>query len=197
MIKDYDFLYKLVIVGDTGVGKSSLLLRFADNQFYENYLATIGVDFRFKTMNIDGKMVKFQIWDTAGQERFRTITSAYYKGSHGILLVYDMTDGQSYEDVDKFWLQEVDNYAEKDVELYLIGNKSDLVERRAIPAATVEEYCKKKKMTHFESSAKEDEKVSDIFIDFARKMMRKNDAKQQTAKKEDNKPTVLHKDNAK
>ena len=96
MIKDYDFLYKLVIVGDTGVGKSSLLLRFADNQFYENYLATIGGDFRFKTMNIDGKMVKFQIWDTAGQERFRTITSAYYKGSHGILLVYDMTDGQSY-----------------------------------------------------------------------------------------------------
>ena len=96
MIKDYDFLYKLVIVGDTGVGKSSLLLRFADNQFYENYLATIGVDFRFKTMNIDGKLVKFQIWDTAGQERFRTITSAYYKGSHGILLVYDMTVGQSY-----------------------------------------------------------------------------------------------------
>lgn len=111
MIKEYDYLYKLVIVGDTGVGKSSLLMRFADNQFYENYLATIGVDFRFKTMNIDGKMVKFQIWDTAGQERFRTITSAYYKGSHGILLVYDMTDSQSYEDIDKFWLTEVDNYA--------------------------------------------------------------------------------------
>jgi Ras-related protein Rab-1A len=147
MIKDYDYLYKLVIVGDTGVGKSSLLLRFADNQFYDNYLATIGVDFRFKTMNVDGKLVKFQIWDTAGQERFRTITSAYYKGSHGILLVYDITDGQSYQDIDKFWLQEVENYAEKDVELYLIGNKSDLVERRATPTADVDEYCRKKKMT--------------------------------------------------
>jgi Ras-related protein Rab-1A len=135
-------------------------------------------------------MVKFQIWDTAVQERFRTITSAYYKGSHGILLVYDITDGQSYEDIDKFWLQEVENYAEKDVELYLIGNKSDLIERRAIPVADVEEYCRKKKMSHFESSAKDDEKVTDIFIDFARKMMRKNDVKQQAAKKED-KPAVL------
>jgi Ras-related protein Rab-1A len=95
MIKEYDFLVKLVIVGDSGVGKSSLLLRFSDDQFVENYMATIGVDFRFKTLSIDGRRVKFQIWDTAGQERFRTITSAYYKGCHGIVLVYDITNKAS------------------------------------------------------------------------------------------------------
>eukprot|EP01016_Furgasonia_blochmanni_P037047 TRINITY_DN4317_c0_g1_i2.p2 TRINITY_DN4317_c0_g1~~TRINITY_DN4317_c0_g1_i2.p2 ORF type:complete len:102 (+),score=24.62 TRINITY_DN4317_c0_g1_i2:100-405(+) len=80
MQKEYDYLFKLVIIGNSGVGKSSLLLRFADDQFNENYLATIGVDFRFRTLKVDGKSVKLQIWDTAGQERFRTITNAYYKG---------------------------------------------------------------------------------------------------------------------
>lgn len=93
----------MVIVGNTGVGKSCLLLRFADGQFYDNYLATIGVDFKFKILQVDNKLVKYQIWDTAGQERFRTITSAYYKGSHGILLVFDLTDKQSFDSIDQFW----------------------------------------------------------------------------------------------
>lgn len=97
MIREYDHLYKLVIVGNTGVGKSCLLIRFADGQFYDNYLATIGVDFKFKILPVDDKLVKYQIWDTAGQERFRTITSAYYKGSHGVLLVFDLTDKHSFE----------------------------------------------------------------------------------------------------
>lgn len=126
MIKEYDYLFKLVIVGATGVGKSSLLVRFADDDFNETYLTTIGVDFRFRTLPIDGKVVKLQIWDTAGQEKFRTITSAYYKGADGIVLVYDTTNAQSFEEIDKYWIGEVEQYAEANVELLLIGNKSDM-----------------------------------------------------------------------
>lgn len=126
MIKEFDYLYKSVIVGNSGVGKSSILIRFAENQFQQHYLATIGVDFRFKTINVENKLIKFQIWDTAGQERFRTITSAYYRGSQAILLVYDLTDKQSFNDIENFWLTEVDKYGEKDALLILVGNKSDL-----------------------------------------------------------------------
>ena len=124
--REYDYLIKLVIIGNSSVGKSSVLLRFSDDQFSESYLTTIGVDFRFKTLNIDGRRVKLQIWDTAGQERFRTITNAYYKGADGIVLVYDITNLPSFEDIERFWLNEVESYAEKDVELLLLGNKSDL-----------------------------------------------------------------------
>ena len=94
--RDYDHLFKLVLIGDSGVGKSCLLLRFADDQFTESYITTIGVDFRFKTISVGGKTVKLQIWDTAGQERFRTITSAYYRGADGIVIVYDSSDRDSF-----------------------------------------------------------------------------------------------------
>jgi len=104
MSREYDYLFKLVIVGNSSVGKSSLLLRYADDMFNETYLTTIGVDFKFRTINIDGKKVKMQIWDTAGQERFRTITSAYYKGADAIILVYDITNAPSLADVDRFWI---------------------------------------------------------------------------------------------
>jgi Ras-related protein Rab-1A len=114
MIREYDYLFKIVIVGNSSVGKSSILRRFADDSFQESYLATIGVDFRFKyphqifrSLPIDGNIVKLQIWDTAGQERFRTITSAYYKGAHGIFAVYDITNEQSFLDLDSFWFNEV------------------------------------------------------------------------------------------
>lgn len=128
--REYDYLFKLVIIGNSGVGKSSVLLRFADDQFNESYLTTIGVDFRFKTLPIDGKNVKLQIWDTAGQERFRTITNAYYKGADGIVITYDTTSEQSFEDVNGYWLNEVESYAEKDVDLLLLGNKSDMLEQK-------------------------------------------------------------------
>ena len=92
MIQDYDYLLKVVIVGNQAVGKSSIFARFSDKKFADTYLTTVGVDFRFKMMNIDGNLCKLQIWDTAGQERFRAITSAYYKGCHAALAVYDLTD---------------------------------------------------------------------------------------------------------
>lgn len=141
MIKEYDHLFKTVIIGNSGVGKSSVLVRFAENQFMEHYLATIGVDFRFKTMQVDGKNIKYQIWDTAGQERFRTITSAYYRGSQGILMVFDVTDQQSFVDITNFWMGEVEEYAEKDAVLILVGNKADLVDNRKVNEDEIRSYC--------------------------------------------------------
>ncbi len=118
-----------MLIGNSAVGKSSLLLRFSDNIFSESFLPTIGVDFKIRTFDLSGKAVKLQIWDTAGQERFKTITSSYYKGAHGIILVYDITDKQTFKDVEN-WLQEVDKYANENVIKLLVGNKCDLESNR-------------------------------------------------------------------
>ncbi|KRX03214.1 P-loop containing nucleoside triphosphate hydrolase [Pseudocohnilembus persalinus] len=160
----------------SGVGKSSILLRFSDDEFSESYLTTIGVDFRFKTLPIDGKKVKLQIWDTAGQERFRTITNAYYKGADGIVLVYDTTDEISFQEIEKFWLNEVQSYAEKDVELMLLGNKCDLPDQKKVDTEQSQTYADSRKMEFFETSAKANEKVEEAFISVARKLMKKRDA---------------------
>eukprot|EP00827_Trimyema_finlayi_P003586 TRINITY_DN328_c0_g3_i2.p1 TRINITY_DN328_c0_g3~~TRINITY_DN328_c0_g3_i2.p1 ORF type:complete len:239 (+),score=76.45 TRINITY_DN328_c0_g3_i2:48-719(+) len=180
MIKEHDHLFKLVIIGNSGVGKSSLLLRFADDQFSDSYLTTIGVDFRFKTLDIDGKSVKLQIWDTAGQERFRTITNAYYKGADGIIIVYDCTSQDSFDDIENYWINEVAQYGEKNVELMLIGNKSDLLEDKKVQKATAEEYAKQKKMQFFEASAKTADSVIESFKTLSRILISKNQSTQQS-----------------
>lgn len=136
--REYDHLFKLVLIGDSGVGKSCLLLRFADGSFQESYISTIGVDFRFRTVDIGDKKVKLQIWDTAGQERFRTITSAYYRGADGIIMVYDVTNSESFENV-KNWLNEVEDHASEDTCKLMIGNKNDCT-NKAVP------YTKAKEM---------------------------------------------------
>ena len=110
MAQEYDYVFKLVLIGDSGVGKSCLLLRFADDTYTESHISTIGVDFKIRTIQLDGKTIKLQIWDTAGQERFRTITSSYYRGAHGIIVVYDTTDSETFEHV-KTWLHEIERYA--------------------------------------------------------------------------------------
>ena len=128
--RDYDYLFKLVLIGDSSVGKSCLLLRFADDSFTDSYISTIGVDFRFRTVKIEDKTVKLQIWDTAGQERFRTITSAYYRGADGIIMVYDVTRLDSFDHV-RDWLNEVNRYANQGLcKKLLIGNKCDRSDRK-------------------------------------------------------------------
>lgn len=131
----YTFRFvQLVVIGDTGVGKSCILLRFADDTFTENKISTIGVDFRFRTVKVDKRVVKLQIWDTAGQERFRTITSAYYRGADGIILVYDVTSMESFNHVND-WLTEVNRYASENTCKLLVGNKIDKPDR-VVPTET-------------------------------------------------------------
>ena len=124
---EYDYLFKLLIIGDSAVGKTSLLLRYTDEAYSEHYISTIGVDFKIKTMELDGKTVKLQIWDTAGQERFKTITPTYYKGADGIIVVFDLTNQKSYDNVKK-WLEEIEQYTSgKKVNKLLVGSKCDLL----------------------------------------------------------------------
>ena len=122
--KQFDYTFKIVMIGDSGVGKSCILLRFADDKFNENFYATIGVDFRFKNVMVDDKSVKLQIWDTAGQERFKTITSAYYRGADGIIIVYDITDRNSFAHI-KDWLDDVNKYTDNNPLKIIVGNKID------------------------------------------------------------------------
>lgn len=119
-----DYLFKALVIGDSGVGKSCLLLRFAQDKYEQNYLSTVGVDYYNRTISIDGKRVQLQMWDTAGQERFRTITRSYYRGSQGIVVVYDVTDNDTFENV-KHWLDEIEKNAGSGVIKLLVGNKSD------------------------------------------------------------------------
>lgn len=166
---EYDYLFKLLLIGDSGVGKSCLLLRFADDTYTESYISTIGVDFKIKTIELDGKTIKLQIWDTAGQERFRTITSSYYRGAHGIIVVYDITDEESFNNV-KDWLSEIDRYACEGVNKLLVGNKSDLVSKRAVPEATARAFAQSLGIQFLETSAKTAQNVEQAFLTMAREI---------------------------
>ena len=120
--QEYDYLFKLLLIGNSSVGKSSLLFRFVENVWDDSFVPTIGVDFKLKTLEVNGKKVKLQIWDTAGQERFKNITSSYYRGGNGVLVVYDITDRESFENLTS-WLIEIEKNANKNVYKLLIGNK--------------------------------------------------------------------------
>lgn len=166
MNPEYDYLFKLLLIGDSGVGKSCLLLRFADDTYTESYISTIGVDFKIRTIELDGKTIKLQIWDTAGQERFRTITSSYYRGAHGIIVVYDVTDQESFANV-KQWLQEIDRYASENVNKLLVGNKSDLTQKKVVDYTTAKEYADQLGMPFLETSAKNSTNVEQAFLTMA------------------------------
>nr|XP_007150298.1 hypothetical protein PHAVU_005G141600g [Phaseolus vulgaris]ESW22292.1 hypothetical protein PHAVU_005G141600g [Phaseolus vulgaris] len=128
---DYDYLIKLLLIGDSGVGKSCLLLRFSDGSFTTSFITTIGIDFKIRTIEQDGKRIKLQIWDTAGQERFRTITTAYYRGAMGILLVYDVTDESSFNNI-RNWIRNIEQHASDNVNKILVGNKADMDESKRV-----------------------------------------------------------------
>lgn len=162
MAREYDHLFKLLIIGDSGVGKSSILLRFADNVFSGTYITTIGVDFKIRTIDVEGEKVKLQIWDTAGQERFRTITSTYYRGTHGVIVVYDVTNGDSFVNV-KRWLHEIDQNCDV-VSRVLVGNKCDCPpERRVVVQEDARKFADQMSIQLFETSAKDNVNIEQVF----------------------------------
>jgi Ras-related protein Rab-1A len=166
MAQEYDYVFKLVLIGDSGVGKSCLLLRFADDTYTESHISTIGVDFKIRTIQLEGKTIKLQIWDTAGQERFRTITSSYYRGAHGIIVVYDTTDNETFEHV-KTWLHEIDRYASENVNKLLVGNKSDMTTKRQVDTDAAKDFAAQVNIPFLETSAKNATNVEDAFMTMA------------------------------
>jgi len=176
MKADYDYLFILVLIGDSGVGKSCLLLRFADDKWTDSYISTIGVDFKIRTIELDGKTIKLQIWDTAGQERFRTISSTYYRGAHGIIVVYDITNMESFNNV-KRWLTEIDKYARENVNKLLVANKSDLGEDggslRQVAQDKGKEFAEQLDIPFLETSAKTGTFVDTAFLMMAHEIKNK------------------------
>ncbi|XVF22987.1 hypothetical protein REPUB_Repub12eG0218200 [Reevesia pubescens] len=158
-----DYVFKVVLIGDSAVGKSQLLGRFARNEFNIDSKATIGVEFQTKTLFIDHKTVKAQIWDTAGQERYRAVTNAYYRGAVGAMLVYDITKRQSFDHVAR-WLEELRGHADKNVVVMLVGNKSDLVSLRAVPLEDAMEFAQRETLFFTETSALEATNVESAFV---------------------------------
>jgi len=172
MSTEYDYLFKLLLIGDSGVGKSCLLLRFADDSYTDSYISTIGVDFKIRTVDLDGKKVKLQIWDTAGQERFRTITSSYYRGAHGIIIVYDITDTESFANV-KQWLFEIGRFASESVCKLLVGNKCDLQHKRTVPYEKAKAFADELNIPFLEASAKNATNVEPPFLTMASEIKKK------------------------
>jgi Ras-related protein Rab-1A len=162
---EYEHIFKILLIGDSGTGKSSLMVRFTDNAYFATYISTIGVDFKIKTIELDGKIIKLQIWDTAGQERFRTIVSGYYRGAQGIIIVYSVCNETSFLNVPS-WLHEIDRYASDNVVKILIGNKNDS-EPKTVSYTTGKEYADKMHMTFFETSAKTSANVEQAFLTLA------------------------------
>ena len=158
----YEKLFKILLLGDSSVGKSSLFLSFMDKSWNETFVPTIGVDFKIKTINVNNMNIKFQVWDTAGQERFRTIISSYYKGAHGILLVYDITLKESFESLND-WLNEIKKNTSKNIVKVLIGNKIDLNDKRVISFDEAKEFADNNSMKYIETSAKTSTNVDQAF----------------------------------
>uniref|UniRef100_M4C687 Uncharacterized protein n=2 Tax=Peronosporaceae TaxID=4777 RepID=M4C687_HYAAE len=159
---EYDYLFKIVLIGDSGVGKSNLLSRFTRNEFNLESKSTIGVEFATKSIVAEGKTIKAQIWDTAGQERYRAITSAYYRGAVGSLMVYDITKHGTFENVER-WLKELRDHADANTVIMLVGNKSDLRDLRAVSTEEAMAFAEKNNLAFIETSALEATGVDTAF----------------------------------
>ncbi|GAQ88998.1 Rab family GTPase [Klebsormidium nitens] len=166
-------VFKLLLIGDAGVGKSCILLRFADDTFRESYMSTIGMDFRIRTLHMENdEVVKLQIWDTAGQERFRTITSPYYRGANGIIVVYAVNDQTSFEHVSK-WLGDMEKFAPEEAVRLLIGNKCDLEIERQVTTEEGEELAASLGVPFIETSAKDSTNIEEAFVCIAKAIQEK------------------------
>ena len=158
---------RLLLLGDSAVGKSSLLLRFCEDRFESNFVITIGVDYKVRTLQLDGKLLRLQVWDTAGQERFRTITPAYYRRAMGVLVIFDMTNRKSFENVE-YWLRNLEDHGDPKVRRVLVANKSDLAGRRKVSAEEAASLAQRHNMAYFEVSAKDNANVETVFQSIAK-----------------------------
>ena len=160
---EVEFVFKILLLGDSEVGKSCFLMRYSDNVFVENYITTIGLDYKLKSVKLDsGKTIKVQLWDTAGQDKYRTIAKNYFKGSHGILLLYDVTKQSSFQNI-RDWIQDIREEVSQKAIIFLIGNKIDLVDKRKISKEKGIELAEEYKLPFFEASAKSGENVDEVF----------------------------------
>ncbi|XP_064388540.1 ras-related protein Rab-8A-like [Halichondria panicea] len=179
MAKTYDFLFKLLLIGDSGVGKTCILVRFSEDAFNSTFISTIGIDFKIRTVEIEGKKIKLQIWDTAGQERFRTITTAYYRGAMGIMLVYDVTNERTFENI-RNWIRNIEENASADVEKMILGNKCDLQESRVVSQERGRVLAEEHGVKFMETSAKSGLNVESAFLALAKDIKNKMDRKSVT-----------------
>ncbi|KAH3837823.1 ras-related protein Rab-30-like [Dreissena polymorpha] len=165
-MEDYKYLFKVVLIGEAGVGKTCLVRRFTQGLFPPGQAATIGVDFMIKTVEIDGDKVKLQIWDTAGQEKFRSITQSYYRAAHGLVLVYDVCSQNTFDALPQ-WMVDIESFANQKVMSYLVGNKTDRGDAREVPTHIGKQFADRYEMKFLETSAKEADNVDKLFIDMA------------------------------
>lgn len=171
----YDYLVKVIMIGNSGVGKSSLMLQFTDNKFSDQFISTIGVDFKITSLEIHNKIVKIQIWDTAGQERFRTITQSYYRGANVIFLVFDLTNSRSFDCLAK-WNDEINSHSNKDIIKILVGNKKDMIDEKKISWNEARLFADKNNfMGYFETSAMDLEGLERLFIFMCKEFIKKNE----------------------
>ncbi|KAG8750703.1 GTP-binding protein of the rab [Ceratobasidium sp. 428] len=166
---EYDYLFKLLLIGDPGVGKSSLLTRLADGLYTERSTSTNAIDLEICTIELDGKSVKLQIWDTAGAERYRAMTTPYYRGVHGIIIVYDVTDNDTFTNLEN-WFREIECYAPENVNTLLIGNKLDLTSRKVVGCTIAKEFADQHSVPFLETSAKNATNVERAFLTMAKQV---------------------------
>lgn len=167
--------FKIVIIGDSHVGKSSLLMKYVDKFFEDVFITTIGVDFRIKKININNELFTFQIWDTSGQEKFRSLTKLYYRNCSGVLLVFDLSDKKSFINIE-FWLKDIQKYCEDpNVSKLLIGNKIDLKTQSQVSSEEINKFCLKYNLTYIETSVKENKNIENCFIELGKKILKENE----------------------
>ena len=172
----FDVKYKIMILGESKVGKTSLIKRYTKDQFGGIYLTTVGMDFQDKIIDIENKKVRLQIWDTAGQERFRNVTKSYFQSSQGLVLVYDITDRESFEKLN-FWVDNIKNNAPENAKFILVGNKCDLANERKVSYEEGENYAKNLNIKFFEASARDGTNVNELFFYLANEIYQDNKLK--------------------
>ena len=183
----YEFIFKIILIGSSSVGKSSILQRYIQKVFNESYSCTIGVDFFMKSIDVGEKSIKLQLWDTAGTEKFRSITTGYYRGANAAFVVFDLTSKQTFDCLNE-WIENYYKYSNPDYEknVVLIGNKSDLVNKREVSEEEIEKFAKDNNIMYFETSAKDGKNIDEFFYFIAEKLVKQYENKENEEEKNKN-----------